>query len=592
MASRTLDAVLQHIRRLVVGPEAEALTDRQLLEKFVQQRDQSAFAKLLSRHAPMVLAVCRAVLSDPNDVDDAFQATFLVLIRRAAAIPWRESLGGWLHGVARRTALNAKAAARRRTGSPSPQVIPPVDPMVDVNRRELCQMLHEELRRLPAKYRDPVILCCLEGKTHEEASLELGWPKGSMAKRIATGQERLRARLAARGMAVSAALVAALMGEEAAAAVSPALFDNTLKAATLVVAGNTAASAFSTSVGALAQGVIKTMWMTKLMKLTVVLFVVLGVAGLGGGLFFYRNSAVAVPLPEKEKQEEPLAKSKSDPAGVPLELLLVAKKDSYTLDLGGRTEAEFREHVRALEKVYRPLPEIAVDLTLELRNTGDKPLSVTFADDEWRTIDMNLKLKGPGVFNIAPRIIEDASRVLKPATLELAPGKSYSLPITSLGSWKDHIYPYVYWTQTGEYALAVSWQTKVSPPPKGAAPAGPTAGFVTLTSNQVRLKVTEATAAPFPRAADSMLPAAEDPRASSPRARLSDRLDGVATGPRAGPAPATAGSARAGGHPGGNVSRAGGWQRPGRRASRLGGCHGPCLDSVCWRATGGRPDFD
>jgi RNA polymerase sigma factor (sigma-70 family) len=495
MASRTLEAVLRHIRRLVVGPEAEALTDRQLLERFVKQRDQSAFAKLLSRHAPMVLGVCRGVLCDPNDVDDAFQATFLVLVRRAAAIPWRESLGGWLHGVARRTALNAKAAARRRTGIPSPEVIRPVDPMADVNRHELCQMLHEELRRLPAKYRDPVILCCLEGKTHEEAALELGWPKGSMAKRIATGQERLRARLAARGMAVSAALLAALMAEEAAAAVSPALFDNTLKAATLVVAGNTAAGAFSTSIATLAQGVIKTMWMTKVMKLTVVLFVVLGVAGLGGGLLFYRNRAVAVPLPEKEKQEEPLAKSKSDPTGVPLELRLVANKDSYTLDLGGRTEAEFREQVRALEKIYRPLPEIAVDLKLELRNTGDKPLSVTFADDEWRTIDMNLKLKGPGVFNIAPRVIEpDASRVLKPAALELAPGKSYSLPITSLGSSKDHIYPYVYWTQPGEYTLAVSWQTKVSPPPKGAAPAGPTAGFVTFTSNQVRLKVTEAEA--------------------------------------------------------------------------------------------------
>jgi RNA polymerase sigma factor (sigma-70 family) len=483
MASRTLDAVLQHIRRLVVGPEAEALTDRHLLERFVKQRDQSAFAKLLSRHAPMVLGVCRGILSDPNDVDDAFQATFLVLIRRAAAIPWRESLGGWLHGVARRTALNAKAAARRRTGIPSPEVIPPVDPMADVNRRELCQMLHEELRRLPAKYRDPVILCCLEGKTHEEASLELGWPKGSMAKRIATGQERLRARLAARGMAVSAALLATLMAEEAAAAISPALFDNTLKAATLVVAGNTAAGAFSTSIATLAQGVIKTMWMTKIMKLMAVLFVVLGVAGLGSGLLFYRNSAVAVPLPEKEKQEEPLAKSKSDPAGVPLELRLVAKKDSYTLDLGGRTEAEYRQY---LEAKY---PETAVDLTLELRNTGDKPLSVTFADKEWRTIGMNMDLKGPGVFKVAPLIMYNANRVLEPATLEVAPGKSYSLSITNLGSWITRTYPYVYWTQPGEYTLAISWQTKVSPPPKGAAPAGPTAGLVTLTSNQVKLKV-------------------------------------------------------------------------------------------------------
>jgi hypothetical protein len=355
--------------------------------------------------------------------------------------------------------------------------------MADASRRELCQVLHEELGRLPAKYRDPVILCCLEGKTHEEASLELGWPKGSMAKRIAAGQERLRERLAARGLTVSGALLAAVLTEEAAVAVSPVMFDQTLTAAALAVAGNTAAGAFSACVVNLAQGVINTMWLTKIMKLSVVLLAVLGVAGLGSSLFLHSSSAVAVPLAD-EKPEEPLARAKSEPAGVPLELRLVAKKDAYTLDLGGRTEAEYR---RYLEEKY---PETAVDLTLELRNTGDKRLTVAFADNEWRTIGMTMVLEGPGALKVEPHIAYNANRVLEPATLELTPGNSYSLPLKNLGSWIDRTYPYVYWTQPGEYKLSISWQTKVALPLKGAA--GANASLVTLTSNQVKIKVSAA----------------------------------------------------------------------------------------------------
>ena len=159
----------------------------------------------------MILGVCRRVLGDAHAAEDAFQATFLILVRRARAVPWRESLGGWLHGTARRVALRARRAAgvsrlvrhqqRRCTPAGSRRPLADRDPSEEAAARELRRVLDQELQGLPAKYRAPLVLCDLEGKTHEQAARELGWPKGSLAKRLNGGRERLRARLLRRGVA-------------------------------------------------------------------------------------------------------------------------------------------------------------------------------------------------------------------------------------------------------------------------------------------------------------------------------------------------------------------------------------------------------
>src|SRR5262245_49406667 len=218
---------------LLASPEAiPALTDSQLLERFVRRRDEAAFAALVARHGPMVLAVCRHLLPSAHDVEDAFQATFLVLVRRAADIQRRELLGNWLYGVAHRVATRARTqAAQRRTHGG--QGIDMVAAAADEGPGQDVQpVLHEEINRLAAKYRTPVVLCYLQGKTNEEAAQELGCPVGTVKGRLARARDLLRARLTRRGLALSTGLVAAALGQNTAPAAVPVLLgDATVRAA-------------------------------------------------------------------------------------------------------------------------------------------------------------------------------------------------------------------------------------------------------------------------------------------------------------------------------------------------------------------------
>ncbi len=188
-------------------------TDCHLLERFVTLRDEAAFATLARRHAALVLGVCRRVLRDEHAAEDVVQATFLVLARKAVVIPWRQSVGGWLAAVAHRLALNARAAAARRGCRErsagillhgNEEFVEPAlldaDPLRHAARQELRGVLHEELSRLPEKYRAPVVLCYLEGKTNEQAARELGWPTGSMSRRLERARKLLRERLTRRGV--------------------------------------------------------------------------------------------------------------------------------------------------------------------------------------------------------------------------------------------------------------------------------------------------------------------------------------------------------------------------------------------------------
>src|SRR5260370_11266732 len=207
MASRQATAVLGHIRKLVAVQSAKQLSDRELLRRFVDAHDETAFATLMHRHGPMVLSACQRVLHRTQDAEDACQATFLVLARKAASQRWQESVANWLYGVARRLALKARSAAARRHviehGKP-PR--PPVDPLADITARELQTALDEELIRLPEKYRAPILLCCLEGHARDEAAQQLGWPLPILKSRLEQAREMLGRRLTRRGVTLSAAV--------------------------------------------------------------------------------------------------------------------------------------------------------------------------------------------------------------------------------------------------------------------------------------------------------------------------------------------------------------------------------------------------
>jgi RNA polymerase sigma factor (sigma-70 family) len=199
-------------------------TDRELLQRFAQVRDENAFAALVQRHGAMVLRVCRRVLASTEDAEDVCQATFLTLARKATAVPWEDSVRCWLQAVARRLALQGHCSAARRGRHAAGRTLDggwvdvpdpydtDADPLEEVARRELCLVLDEELGRLPEKYRAPVVLCYLEGKTNEQAAGELAWPMGSMSRRLARARALLRDRLSRRGLALVVALACLTLG--------------------------------------------------------------------------------------------------------------------------------------------------------------------------------------------------------------------------------------------------------------------------------------------------------------------------------------------------------------------------------------------
>jgi RNA polymerase sigma factor (sigma-70 family) len=272
MTSARADFVLQYIRRLAGTRHTALSPDGPLLERFTAQRDEAAFATLVRRHGPMVLNVCRSVLRHEQDAEDAYQATFLVLARKAGSIRHPEAVAGWLYEVAYRVAVQAQAdAARRRDLERRAPPLADADPTLDMTLRDLRRVLHEELRRLPDKYRLPLVLCYLEGRSHEEAANQLGWSKGTLRGRLDRGREHLRRRLAARGVALSALLSATAVAPRVTAEV---LVDSVVRGA--------ASGVLSARAAALAEGVTRAMFLTKAKLATAVLLAV-GLIASGAG---------------------------------------------------------------------------------------------------------------------------------------------------------------------------------------------------------------------------------------------------------------------------------------------------------------------
>jgi RNA polymerase sigma factor (sigma-70 family) len=261
--------VLSQLRTLYRYGVTGHLSDEQLLDRFVARRDESgeeAFAELLRRHGPMVLAVCRRVLGDVHDAEDAFQATFLVLTRKATSVMRRDRVVSWLHGVAVRTAREARTrAARRRAREERVSKPVRVDPPGDEGIAELRAILDEEIARLPQHYQGALVLCELEGMSRPEAALRLGVPEGTLSSRLARAKAQLRDRLARRGAVLTAVTLSATLLSEARAFDLPLeLTESIVAAATSVAAGSSAAAAISASVASLTEGVLRTMLLAKL----------------------------------------------------------------------------------------------------------------------------------------------------------------------------------------------------------------------------------------------------------------------------------------------------------------------------------------
>jgi RNA polymerase sigma factor (sigma-70 family) len=310
MATGRLNHLLHHLRRAALPLACAGLTDGQLLEAFLARRDEAALEALVRRHGPMAWGVCRRILCNHHDAEDAFQATFLVLVRRAASVVPRETVANWLYGVAYRTALKARAtAARRRVRERQVSDMPePATSLPDV-WHDLRPLLDEELSRLPDKYRVPVVLCDLEGRTRKDVARQLGWPEGTVAGRLARARQALAAALARRGVVLSGGALAVVLSSNAAAAPTE-LVGSTINAAKQVAAG-LAAGAVSVRVAALTEEVLRSMVLSQ-HKTALVVFLV-ALLGLGGGALGWQTRAAENgPTPQQAGRGESGAKRNDD----------------------------------------------------------------------------------------------------------------------------------------------------------------------------------------------------------------------------------------------------------------------------------------
>ena len=289
-----MNVAVRELQTLFAVGSLGGLSDGQLLDRFVQRREEAVFEAIVRRHGPVVWGVCRRVLRDHHDAEDAFQTTFVVLARKAASVMIREKLGNWLYGVAYQTAMKARAMRAKRRWREG-QVPDMPEPMAVPNdlRDDLAEALDGELSRLPEKYRIPIVLCDLEGRTHKEAAGQLGWPIGTVSSRLSRARSMLAKRLTRRGLSLSVGSLALLLAQESASASVPTrLIDSTARAASQIAAGGViSAGVVPAGVVALTREVTKMMLLSKL-KIGVLMLLVVSALAAGGTGFALQAQAV------------------------------------------------------------------------------------------------------------------------------------------------------------------------------------------------------------------------------------------------------------------------------------------------------------
>src|SRR6266851_4337312 len=312
MNTGQVNSVLRHIYRLIGKPPANGQTDRHLLERFAQRNDEAAFGTLVERHAPLVYGVCWRVLRHTQDAEDAFQASFVVLARKAGSISWRDSVSSWLYQVAYRIAVETKTkTARRRIHERQAAEMRIPEVTDQQSQQELAQVIDEELHRLPDKYQAPLLLCYLEGETSDQAAKHLGWSLRTLQRRLEQGRKVLRSRLTRKGLTLSAALLAAqLVQTSAVASVPVGLASSTAQAViglvSVVPASGAGISANILALAETAGPVAK--WTTLKIAAAIVGF---GIVVTGAGLLNYTSKSSQGTAPASEKQNGPADPSES-----------------------------------------------------------------------------------------------------------------------------------------------------------------------------------------------------------------------------------------------------------------------------------------
>jgi RNA polymerase sigma factor (sigma-70 family) len=301
-------STVKHLETLFDAGTLAGAPDRSLVERFAENRDALAFEAIVARHGPMVFNVCRRMLREQGDVEDAFQATFLILVRKAGALRDRNSLRPWLYGVAHRVATRARAQrTRRRAREKRPGTAKSrADCAGEAERRELMALLHEELSRLPEKHRAAIVLCDLEGLTYEEAARDLNCALGTLKTRLTTGRKRLRERLIRRGIApATATLAAGLVAERASAAVPAKLAALTAEAGVQCAIGRAAGCGLvSTSVLTLTEGVLTTMRLFRLKMIGAAAFLAIGTCAASLGVVAQQQQQGGSKYDEQIRQLE------------------------------------------------------------------------------------------------------------------------------------------------------------------------------------------------------------------------------------------------------------------------------------------------
>ncbi len=411
--STTQTDFLRYLRTLTARQATGLLSDQQLLERFLHERSEASFAALVARHGPMVLSVCRRILQHAQDAEDAFQATFLVLARKAGTIRKQTSLGSWLHGVAYHSAECLRAKTRRRAAHERRlDAPPPGEAMDDITWRELRAVLDEELRSLPEKYRAPLVLCYLEGRTQDEAARQLGWSKNTFRRRLESARNALGRRLTRRGITLSAALTVPLLIDCAAqASLPPLLVASTVRAGLSSALGNAVGDIVSAQVAALAEGATGTLLAKKASVILVLLMsLTLGIGGLLAHRAVHSRTFAEAPVapravPTTSPQSLPARSASKDeaieikgrvlgPDGKPLAGAKVyvttrTYKDKRDPKVRAQTDADgrfqltaSREEVARNESVVAVAPDYGPDWIALKEVSNDKELTLRLVKDD------------------------------------------------------------------------------------------------------------------------------------------------------------------------------------------------------------------